>query len=53
MEMTGGTKDGAQIASSLRPRCVGEVDPKPGIISLSIYLSIYVVHIVTIGLLNG
>jgi hypothetical protein len=28
LEMTGGTKGGAQRASSLRPRCVGEVDPK-------------------------
>jgi hypothetical protein len=25
--MTDGTKGGAQRASSLRPRCVGEVDP--------------------------
>jgi hypothetical protein len=25
--MTGGTKGGAQRASTLRPRCVGEVDP--------------------------
>jgi hypothetical protein len=26
--MTSGTKGGAQRASSLRPRCVGEVDPE-------------------------
>jgi hypothetical protein len=26
--MTGGNKGGAQRASSLRPRCVGEVDPE-------------------------
>jgi hypothetical protein len=28
LEMTGGTKGGAQRASSLRPRCVGEVYPE-------------------------
>jgi hypothetical protein len=28
LEMTGGTKGGAQRASSLRPRCIEEVDPK-------------------------
>jgi hypothetical protein len=48
--MIGGTKGGAQRASSLRPRCVGEVDPKTMThinqsinqsICLSIYLSIY------------
>jgi hypothetical protein len=39
LEMTGGTKGGAQRASSLRPRCVGEVDPETA--TLSIYLSIY------------
>jgi hypothetical protein len=26
--MTDGTKGGAQRASSLRPRCIGEVDPE-------------------------
>jgi hypothetical protein len=28
LEMMGGTKGGAQRTSSLRPRCVGEVDPE-------------------------
>jgi hypothetical protein len=40
--MMDGTKGGAQRASSLRPRCVGEVDPEIAThIYLSIYLSIY------------
>jgi hypothetical protein len=34
--MTGGTKGGPQRASSLRPRCVGEVDPET---ATRIYLS--------------
>jgi hypothetical protein len=36
--MTDGAKGGAQRARSLRPRCVGEVDPKT---ATHIYLSIY------------
>jgi hypothetical protein len=35
--MTGGTKGGAQRASSLRPRCVGEIDPKT---ATQIYLKV-------------
>jgi hypothetical protein len=38
LEMTDGTKGGAQWASSLRPRCFGEVDPKTAIHS---YLYLY------------
>jgi hypothetical protein len=39
--MTDGTKGGAQRASSLRPRCFGEVDPETAThFFLSIYLSI-------------
>jgi hypothetical protein len=37
MEMTDGTKGGAQRASSLRSRCFGEVDPET---ATPIYLSI-------------
>jgi hypothetical protein len=40
--MKGGTKGGAQRASSLRPRCVGEVNPETAThIYISIYLSLY------------
>jgi hypothetical protein len=37
--MTDGTKDGAQRARSLRPRCFGEVDPET---ATHIYLPIYI-----------
>jgi hypothetical protein len=41
LEMTDGTKGGEQRASSLRPRCFGEVDPETAThIYLSIYLSV-------------
>jgi hypothetical protein len=56
LEMTGGTKGGAQRASSLRPRCVGEVDPETATrIYLSIYLSsIYLlsIYLLSISLLS-
>jgi hypothetical protein len=42
LEMTDGTKGDAQRASSLRPRCLGEVDPETAThISLSIFPPIF------------
>jgi hypothetical protein len=47
--MMHGTKGGAQNASSLRPRCFGEVDPKT---ATHIYLPIYSLTLWSRGLLE-
>jgi hypothetical protein len=49
LEMMGGTKGGAQRASSLRPRCVGEVDPET---TTHIYLSIYLSFFLTLWFIH-
>jgi hypothetical protein len=46
--MAGGTEGGAQRASSLRPRCVGEVDPETAThICLSILKILYYIRMVS------
>jgi hypothetical protein len=45
--MTGGTKGGAQRASSLKPRCIGEVDPET-VIHIYLVAVVVVVGVVVV-----